>query len=111
MEEEWEMDLYFQLYEFAASAGAYEGYVYHTDRVDVKYLPNWTRHLKEAYELLPQEVKDSIQPSLDKTIGRAIKSVSKILGDDHDVVKDLKTMVKGPLPSSPNEFEKKKWFE
>lgn len=105
------MDLYAQLYEFAASAGAFEGYVYHRDKVDTKYLPNWSRNLKKAYELLPEDVKDSIQPFLNQTLGRATKSVKAILGEDHEVVKNLESMLTGDLPSSPDDFQKKKWFQ
>ncbi|MFN3534840.1 MAG: hypothetical protein ACK4WB_05560, partial [Desulfatiglandales bacterium] len=89
------MDIYSQLYEFAASVGAFEGYVYHKDKVDVHYLPNWSQNLQKAYELLPEDVRASIQPHLDQSLGRAISSVKEILGDDHPVVRRLKSMVKG----------------
>ncbi|MCX7858032.1 MAG: hypothetical protein N2513_08680 [Deltaproteobacteria bacterium] len=106
------MDLFRQLFEFAAKAGAFEGYVYHNDRVDVKYLPGWSQNLKKAYELLPENVRSSIQPSLDETLGRATRSVIKILGREHEVVRTLLSMIKSEVPESPLEFEeKKRWFE
>lgn len=109
--EEEDMDLYSQLYEFSASVGAFEGYVYHKDKIDIRYLPNWSQNLRRAYELLPQEVRDSIQPHLDQTLGRAILSLSHVLGDEHEVIRTLKSMVKGALPSSPDDFKKRKWFQ
>ena len=40
-----------------------------------------------------------------------VKSVSAVLGEKHVLVGKLKAMVKGPLPSSPDDFQKRKWFE
>jgi len=105
------MKIYSELYEFAASVGALEGYVYPKEKVDTSYLPNWIEHLHKAYELLPQEVKDEIQPQLDKTLGRAIRSLIQLLGEDHPLVRKAKQMIKGGLPASYDDFQKKKWFE
>jgi hypothetical protein len=74
-------------------------------------IEKWVENLGKAYELLPQEVLKEIQPALDGTLGRAVKSVSKALGEDHVLVKKLKSMVKGSMPSSPDDFQKKKWFQ
>ena len=106
------MDQFRQLYEFAASAGAFEGYVYPKDAVDPEYLPRWVEHLVTAYHMLDEEVRQKIQPSLDKTLGRAIKSLIPKLGEHDEVIKKLKTMVEEKnLPESPDDFEKEKWFE
>ena len=105
------MHVYTQIYEFAASAGALEGYVYPKDALNPEYLPNWVDHLYTAYKILPEDVRQEIQLSLDGTLGRAVRSLASTLGDDHEVIVKLKSMIKGELPESPDDFQKKKWFE
>jgi hypothetical protein len=34
-----------------------------------------------------------------------------VLGADHDLIKKLETLVKGEMPESADDFNKKKWFE
>jgi hypothetical protein len=105
------MHLYTQLYEFAASAGALEGFVYRRPDVEAGAIEKWVENLGKAYKLLPEEVLKEIQPALDGTLGRAVKSVGKVLGEKHVLVRNLKSMVKGAMPSSPDDFQKKKWFQ
>jgi hypothetical protein len=100
-----------QLYEFAASAGALEGYVYQRDNVDMNALTNWIANLKTAYALLPREALQEVQPSIDQTLGRAWKSLSLGLGQDHDLAQTVRSMVTGRLPETPDDFQKKKWFQ
>jgi len=100
-----------QLYEFSASVGALEGFVYKRPDVEAATIEKWVENLEKAYKLLPEEVLKEIQPALDGTLGRAVKSVGTVLGDQHVLVAKLKAMVKGPLPSSPDDFQKKKWFQ
>jgi hypothetical protein len=104
------MHLYAKIYEFAASAGALEGYVYQKVEVDKEALINWVENLVAGYNHLPSEVLDELQSSLDQTIGRAIRSLSSALGQEHEIVRKLKSMVVGNLPASANDFQKKKWF-
>jgi len=40
-----------------------------------------------------------------------VNSVKRVLGEEHPLVRELKTMVKGPMPSSPDDFQKAKWFQ
>ena len=105
------MHRFMQLYEFAASAGALEGFVYRRPDVEAGTIDRWVENLGKAYQLLPAEVLKEIQPSVDGTLGRAVKSVSAVLGEKHVLVGKLKAMVKGPLPSSPDDFQIRKWFE
>ena len=105
------MEMITKVYEFGASAGALEGYVYHREEVDMKTLPNWIGHLRTAYELFPENILEQIQPFIDQTLGRALSSLISILGEEHDMVAIVKGMVKGPAPESPDAFQKKKWFE
>jgi hypothetical protein len=105
------MDLFTQLYEFAASAGALEGFVYKRHGLEAGSVSKWIENLVEAYELLPAKVLKEIQPSLDGTLGRAVRSVCNVLGEEHPLVQKLKSMVKGPMPSSPDDFQKRKRFQ
>ena len=69
-----------ELYDFAARLGAFEGYVYHKDVMDPKYLPQWSEHLASQYAALPEEVRQDIQQLVDATAGRGLKSVLPVLG-------------------------------
>ncbi len=105
------MHLFTQLYEFAASVGALEGFVYKRPDVEAGTIRKWVENLEKAYLLIPEEVLKEIQAPLDGTLGRAVKSVSQVLGEKHVLVEKLKAMVRGPLPSSPDDFQKRKWFQ
>ncbi len=67
--------------------------------------------LRNGYEHLPSDIRNEFQSSCDRTLGRAVRSVALFLGDDHDIVDKLKSMVIGNLPGSPDDFQKTKWFE
>ncbi len=99
------MRLYRELYDFAASAGAFEGYVYPKE-LDVNNLPRWASNLVKQYEALPTEVRTEIQTLSDATLGRAVQSLIPALGEDHEVVTQLKGLISGKLPSSCDDFKK-----
>jgi hypothetical protein len=105
------MHLFAQIYEFAASAGALEGYTYRRVDLDMTALNNWIGNLKTAYGLLPQDVLQEVQPSIDKTLGRAWKSLALALGQDHVLSQTVKSMIMGRLPETADDFQKKKWFQ
>jgi CO dehydrogenase/acetyl-CoA synthase alpha subunit len=105
------MHLFAQIYEFASSAGALEGYVYRREDVDMKALTNWIANLKTAYGLLPPEALREVQTSIDQTLGRAWKSLALDLGQDHDLAQTVKSMIIGLLPETADDFQKKKWFQ
>lgn len=102
---------YKNIYEFAASAGALEGFVYHKESMNPDDISNWINNLADAYAILPREAIDEIQPSIDQTIGRAVRSLVPLLGEGHVLVKKLGSMTTGPLPESSDDFQKKKWFQ
>jgi hypothetical protein len=97
-----------QLYEFSASVGALEGFVYKRPDLEAVTIQKWVENLEKAYRLLPEEVLKEIQPSLDGTLGRGVNSIQKVLGEKHTLVQRLKSMVRGPLPSSPDDFERRR---
>ena len=107
------MHIYQQIYEFAASAGAFEGYVYSRSKsdMDTKALTNWVDNLVEAYHHLPTEVIGECQSACDQTLGRAIKSLMAEFGEDYEIISKLQTLVKGKLPKDPDDFQKEKWFQ
>jgi hypothetical protein len=107
------MHIYQKIYEFAASAGSFEGYVYqkHTDEMDMEAITNWTDNLLGAYKQLPTDVREEFQASYDQTLGRAVRSLVFALGAEHEIIRKLKSMVKGSMPASADDFQKEKWFE
>jgi CTP-dependent riboflavin kinase len=107
------MHLYQKIYEFAASAGAFEGYVYRRTRtaIDAEALSKWADNLLAAYHDLPADAVAEFQSSCDKTLGRAIRSLLAEFGEEHPVVGKLKRIVRGELPETPDDFQKQKWFQ
>lgn len=107
------MNIYRQIFEFAASAGAFEGYVYRRSQteMDTGTLSNWADNLLEAYHQLPADVVDECQSGCDHTLGRAIKSLIAQFGQEHPVIGKLQLLVKGELPADPDDFQKEKWFQ
>ena len=107
------MHIYRQIYEFAASAGAFEGYVYHRakEEIDPEELSNWVSNLVEAYRDLPSDVVSECQSACNQTLGRAIQSLVAEFGEGHPAIGQLQKVAKGRLPESADDFDKKKWFE
>jgi hypothetical protein len=100
--------MYTEIYEFAASAGAFEGYVYQRENLDADYLNNWVKNLVAQYQEMPKDVRESFQSSLDRTMGRAVQSLISVLGQDHAHVVALKSLIVGKIPDAPNDFEEEK---
>ena len=108
------MHLYTQIYEFASSAGAFEGYVYHkksADEVDLKALDIWVENLLEAYSLIPEEVLEKFQENLDLTLNRTSTSLETIFEKDNTINKKIISMIGKKTSLDPDDFQKKKWFE
>jgi hypothetical protein len=99
------MGIYSELYDFASSAGAFEGYVYRPREMHPKYLPVWSSNLVKQYNALPAEIRAEIQTMCDGTLGRAVLSLIPILGEDHEVIANLKSMIRGAMPASPDDFD------
>ena len=102
------MGIYREIYEFASSAGALEGFVYLKDRLETKELDDWIQNLVKQYHGLPKEVRKHFQGSLDRTIGRAVHSLIPVLGSSHPHVLALKTLIAGDMPASSHDFHKEK---
>jgi len=100
------MGIHSDVYEFGGRAGAFEGYTYQRDELDPGSLLKWVDHLVKGYQSLPPEVQEEIQSLCDGTIGRAIQSLLLTIDGDHEVMKKLKGLTVGRLPSSPDEFSR-----
>jgi len=100
------MGIYRKIYEFAARAGAFEGYVYHKEKMEPGSLKNWVSSLLKQYGELSEEVRAEFQDLCDDTIGRAIQSLVPHLGEEHELITQLKTLVQGKSPSSPDDFSR-----
>jgi len=102
------MGRYRELYAFASSAGALEGYVYPEQNRDMGHLDDWINNLVKQYSALPESVRASIQDLLDRTVGRAVQSLEVEIGSDHPHILALRSMLKGEIPASPHDFEQEK---
>jgi len=102
------MGVYSYIYEFAARAGAFEGYVYQRKGLTPESLERWVEHLLEGYKAVPAVAKEEFQGLSDGTIGRAIQSLIPVLGENHEIIKKLKSITVGKLPSSPDDFSRKR---
>jgi hypothetical protein len=90
------MHLYLKIYEFAASAGSFEGYGYRRPKaeIDFKALSNWVDNLLDAYRHLTPDVRSEFQSACDRTLGRSLKSLVFELGQEHEVIGKLKKPVR-----------------
>ncbi|WP_419659414.1 uncharacterized protein Dvar_83050 [Desulfosarcina variabilis str. Montpellier] len=102
------MNIHEEVYEFAASAGALEGYVFEKGQLESAHFDNWIGNLKKQYSHLPKDVRSHFQGSLNRTLGRAVQSLIACIGADHDHVRTLKSMIKGDLPISAHDFDVEK---
>jgi hypothetical protein len=105
---EMDKEIYREIFEFAASAGALEGYVFKKDHLAPSELDDWVWNLVKQYEGFPDNIRENFQGSLDRTMGRAIHSLNPILGPDHQHISSLKSMITGAIPASSQDFDTEK---
>lgn len=99
-----------QVYEFAASAGALEGYVYQKTALSEAAVAKWCANLVTVYNRIPPEVRVQFQSSCNGTLGRAIHSLMPLFGEHHETVSKLRSLIVGPMPASADDFQKDKGF-
>jgi hypothetical protein len=92
------------IYVFAARAGAFEGFFYGKDKIEPDSLKHWVDNLVTQYHAFPDDVRADFQDLCDGTVGRATQSLIPLLGEEHDLIQQLKRLVQGQLPSSPDDF-------
>ena len=98
------MHLYTKIYEFSAHVGAFEGYVYGKKNLSPNELTKWIDNILAGHKDLTPEVTDIFQSSLDKTLGRAARSIAAFLGEDHELVRKLKSIIVDDTVKSPDDF-------
>ncbi len=102
------METYREIFDFAASAGALEGYLFKKEHLAEGELDDWIGNLVKQYQGFPSQIREHFQPSLDRTAGRAFHSLVPLLGADHPHVLSLKSMIIGEMPASFHDFAKEK---
>jgi len=105
------MHMYTKIYEFSASAGSFEGFVYGKTQINPEEITNWVHNIVAAYQHLPPEVIQEFQTSLDRTLGRAVASLEPVLGENHDLVLRLNSIIVDHSAKTADDFEFKKWFQ
>ncbi len=100
------MGIHSDVYEFAARAGAFEGFVYRRDGIDAPSLSKWVEHLEKGYRSLPPEVRKELQNLSDGTIGRAIRSLVPAISEEDEIIKKLRGMIGGKMPDSADDFSR-----
>ena len=109
------MHNYVKIYQFAASIGALEGYVYQKSSAEALALPAlsvWIENIVLGYEHLEDEVLVEFHDDLDRTVGRTLHSLTAALSGNHELVIKLKSIIRdsGNMPASADDFNKTKWF-
>jgi len=102
--------MYKQIYDFASSAGALEGYVYEKGTLSEAVIAKWCDNLITAYNRIPPEARQQFQLSCDGTVGRALRSLLPLLGENNESIGKLRSMIVGQLPSSADDFQKDKGY-
>ena len=98
------MHLYTEIYEFSANVGAFEGYVYGKENISPNELTKWINNILAGHKNLTPEVTEIFQPSLDRTLGRAASSIAVFLGENHELVQKLKSIIIDSTVKSPDDF-------
>jgi len=71
------MGVYKELFEFAAKAGALEGYLYEREKVEP--LDNWVGNIERMYASLPDNVKADVGNELGNVLRRTLTNGGKAL--------------------------------
>jgi len=68
---------YKELFEFAAKAGALEGYLYEREKIEPLY--NWVSNIEMMYTGLPDSVKEDIKNEFSNVLSRTMTCGGKVL--------------------------------
>ena len=71
------MGEYKELFEFAAKAGALEGYLYEREKVEPLY--NWVSNIERMYASLPDNVKEDVRNEFGNVLRRTLTYGGKVL--------------------------------
>ena len=82
-----------EIFDFAAKVGCLEGYLYHKDRVDPSYLPNWIDNINNMFLKLPNSDKEEFKEEYDKILKNILSYLKEILRENDPVIIKLKSML------------------
>lgn len=85
------MEVYRELFKFAAKAGSFEGYLYERERLEPLY--DWVSNIEKMYANLPDNVKKDIGDELAIVLKRSLNYGDKVLE------KEIKTRLTNLLAS------------
>jgi len=85
------MEVYIELFKFAAKAGSFEGYLYERERLEPLY--DWVSNIEKMYANLPDNVKKDIGDELAIVLKRSLNYGEKVLE------KEIKTRLTDLLAS------------
>jgi hypothetical protein len=71
------MEVYIELFKFAAKAGSLEGYLYERERLEP--LHDWATNIEKMYAKLPDNVKKDIGDELGIVLKRCLNYGEKVL--------------------------------
>lgn len=71
------MEVYIELFKFAAKAGSFEGYLYERERLEP--LHDWASNIERMYANLPDNVKKDISNELRDVLTRSLNYGEKVL--------------------------------
>ena len=83
------MGEYEELFEFAAKAGALEGYLYERERLEP--LNNWVGNLERMYASLSDNVKEEIKSEFSNVLRRTLDNGGKVL--EESIITRLNTLL------------------
>ena len=71
---------YEQFFNFAAKAGALEGYLYEREKIEP--LTNWVNNIDEMYRKLPESVKRDIEKAYAVVLTRILSNGEKVIPEE-----------------------------
>jgi hypothetical protein len=74
------MEVYEELFTFAAKAGSLEGYLYERERVES--LDDWVSNIERMYASLPDNAKEDIRDEFRSVLKRTLDYGGKVLEED-----------------------------
>lgn len=86
------MGEYEELFQFAAKAGALEGYLYEREKVEPLY--DWVGNIEKMYASLPDNVKRDIRNEFSRVLTRTLTYGGKVLEEE------IRTRLNNLLPKT-----------
>ena len=82
------------LFDLGARLGSLEGYLYAEEKVEKKYLPNWTENIAREFGSLPAEVRREIAKDYMEVWRNVEALLVRIYGDSDPTTLQVKGILK-----------------